>query len=170
MCIFRKCWLILLLFVVSTLLVHAEESEFAYRNGPAISFAGGGTAYGGLSLTSPNLALELGWGFDERILISVDLNAILPKIGIGVRYFPKSHDKLQPFANIGYGSLSSEEIFEAEALPVSYSYLVATAGVGHQLNRWFIFDLSLSATTFTALGIVDWREFSGAAMFRVILW
>ena len=165
---FRKCWLILLLCVASTLLAHAEASEFAYRNGPAISLAGGGTAYSSLGLTSPNLALELGWGFDERILISADLTAIMPRIGVGVRYFPKSHDKIQPFANIGYGSLSSEEIFEETALPVSY--FVATAGGGYQLNRWLICDLSLSATTFTAFGILDWRDFSGAAMLRIILW
>lgn len=186
--IYKKMLVISLLFTVCTLLAYAEEhareaelvpaveSPFAYRKGPAISLGAGANTYalGDLELTLPNVALELGYGFNERILASVDANALLPRIGIGVRYFLKSPEqssfmnKLQPFVNIGFASFDLNVDFDSEEIAedARLSYVVLTAGVGYQPSRYLLTDVSVSLTRFN--NVINVVSF--AAMAKVILW
>ena len=164
----KRCWLVLLLFVVSTLLVHAEESEFGYRKNPFISFGIGAcylrtphkifsdkdegsnfvlAALGSKNALLWNPAVRLGSGASERLQLYADLNGVPPRIGIGFKYFLKPYDKVQTLGNIGWGALGP----------------VITGGIGYQWSRYSAVDLSLSYT-----GIGDVLTVS--VMLHGILW
>ena len=176
--IYKKIFVISLLFAVSTLLAYSEEhageaelvpaevSEFAYRKGPAVSFGLGASNFlitEDVSITLPTGAIEVGYGFSEQLLLYTDLNAILPKIGIGYRYFiPQFNNKFHNFTNFGVGGIGG------------ISYWIITGGIGYQWARWGTTDVSLSYNRFSLGELfgepVDAGAFSVSTMFRAILW
>ncbi len=175
---------ILILLVLTTIIVlpqvYAQESSYDYRKGIMAGIGIGGTSleirgdvdFGSISfsdsvtITGLCVNLELGYGITDSFLLYTELNSVMPRIGIGYKWYPNLNledRKFYNFTSVGYGGIES------------ISYTAITGGVGYELAKFAHIDASVSYHNYSLDDqlldkIINFYSWQLNVMIRFVLW
>lgn len=180
-----RIFCVVMLCLVFATVAHADSKGFDYNVKQFLAFGVGGkylNIFDGDRAVGPNLSIEYGVGRATSnggaTLQSIEIEAVAPKFGYSLRYFPPTSSPKRHFylGKLGIGGLNAYSVDGVSVSTVRFAneyrgkdetiiYLSAAAGAGYHWTKHSTIEFAVSYT------LTGHKDFIAAAiMLRGFIW